>query len=80
MSERYVDPVTLSNADPMEIVATFTGNVRFSPRPGRPIWEPTIRAERLPRKLKKRLRAYIRRIREREVAMVEAWWNARGGR
>lgn len=79
MSERYVFPVAPGNADPLDIVVTFTGNVRFSPRPGRPIWEPTIRAERLPRKLKKRLRAYIRRIEERELAIVARWWNARGG-
>lgn len=74
MNERCVFSVAPGNADPMEISATFIGNLVT--------YEPCVHRQcnyrRLPRKLKKRLKAHVRRLMERELAMVEAWWNARG--
>lgn len=75
MSERYVFPVTPGNADPMDIVVTYD----WSRKP----WEPSVywySGARLPRKLKQRLKAHVRRRQERELAMVARWWDARGSR
>lgn len=81
MARHGVVPITPGNADPMEISATFSGNLVTYDWSRKP-WEPCVYRNgdfrRLPRKLKKRLKAHVRRREERELAMVARWWNARG--